>query len=91
MTRALQVLIEAVERLERGVAQEALVLDPIPRALRHPPRSAYRRLVLARRPTEQARGVRDVVVLVRPHDDAVELLARHARPAGTRLKVEHER
>ena len=91
MTRALQVLIEAVERFERGVAQEALVIDPIPRALCRPCRSAHRRLVIARWPTEQPRGVRDVVILVRSHDDAVELLARHARPAGARLKVERER
>jgi len=91
VARALQVLIEAVKRLERGVAQEALVLHPIPRALRRPRRSTHRRLVLARRPTEQPRGVRDVVLLVRPHDESVELLARHARPARARLKVERER
>lgn len=36
VARALQMLIEAVECLERGVAQEALVLHPIPRALRRP-------------------------------------------------------
>ena len=91
VARALQVLIQAVECLERRVAQEALVLQPVPRALRGPRGSAHRRLVLAWRPTNQPRGVRNEVILVRSHDEAVELLARHARPAGPGLKVERER
>ena len=91
MARAFQVLVEAIKRLERGVAQEAFELQPIPRALRRPRRSAHRRLVLAWRPADQARRVRDVVVFVCPHDESVQLVARHARPAGSGLKVERQR
>ena len=36
VARALQMLIKAIECLERGVAQEALVLHSIIRALRRP-------------------------------------------------------
>ena len=40
-----------------------------------------------RRPTNQSGGIRGVVTPVRPLDEAVKPLARHARLAGTRLNV----
>ena len=90
VARALKMLVKAIECLKRGVAQEALVLHSIIRALRRPRHRVHGWFVPARRPTEQPRGIRDVVVLVRPNDDAVEFLARHTRPAGAGLKVERE-
>jgi hypothetical protein len=77
VARALQVLVEAGERPERGVAQETFERHPIPRAVRRPYCRRQRRIVPTR-PTEQPRGIRDDVVSVRADDQAVELVARHA-------------
>jgi len=85
VARALQVLIEALERLERRVAQETCINDPVPRAPGRPRHRAGGRLKAARWAREQAGGVRDVVVRVGTDDEAVELLACHAGPASTRL------
>ena len=89
--RAFQVLIEADERIERGVAQEALerLRLRIPRENRGP-RWQTRRSLVPFRPTDQPRGVRDYAVSVHPHDEAVELRACHARRAGPRLEVKRE-
>src|SRR5579863_5700853 len=65
---ALQVLVEPRERIERPVAEEALVCRPIPRAVRHPCHRGRGRLGAAERAREQARRVRDVVVRVRAND-----------------------
>jgi len=91
VARALQVLVEPLERLELGVAQETLVRVPVPRALRRPRRLGRRRLEVAQWPGEQAIGVRDVVALVRADDEAVEFLACHAGRASPRFDVKHER
>jgi len=91
VARALQVLVEPCERFERGIAQETLVLPPIPRELRRPhPRRGWR-LVMTLRPSDQPRGVRNVVFLVGTDNQTIELLACHVRRAGARLEVEHER
>ena len=50
VARALQVLVEPLERLELGVAQETLVRVPVPRALRGPRRLGRRRLEVAQWP-----------------------------------------
>ena len=91
VARALQVTVEPCERLELGVAQEALVRLPVPRALRRPRRLGRGRLEVAQWPSEQALGVRDVVSLVRADDEAVEFLACHAGRAGPRFDVKHKR
>lgn len=91
VARALQVLVEPLERLELGVAQEALVRLPVPRALRRPRHLGRRRLEVAQRPGEQTIWVRDVVTLVGADDEPVEFLARHAGRAGPRFDVKHER
>ena len=84
---AVQVLVQPRERREFAVAQIALVLRPVPRALRRP----AARYVRPRAPTEEARGVRDDVPGVERGDDAVDHGARHARGARTGLEVQHER
>ena len=91
VARALQVLIEPRERVERGVAQETLVRLAVPRALGRPRFHGHGRLVMAQRARKQAVGVRDVVVRVRADDEAVELLAGHAGRTGSRLEMEDER
>ena len=79
MPRALQVLVEPRERLERPFAQEALVLLAIERELRRPRLYRRRRLVAAvERALDQPVRVRDVVSRVLADDDAVEPIARHA-------------
>ena len=88
---AFQVSIEAVERIERRVAQVALECLPVPRARRGPRRRIHRGLVPSLWPSDQPRGVRDNVLPVHLHDSAVEHRARHTRRAGARLKVERER
>ena len=84
-------LIQVVECVECRVAEEALILHPVRQALRHPCQSAHQRLALAWWPANQLHGVRDMFILVCSHDEAVELLAHHPRPAGTRLNMLHER
>ena len=91
VARALQVLIEPLERLELRVAQETLERLPIPRALRRPRRLRRGWLEVAQWTGEQTIGVRDVVALVRADDEAVEFLACHAGRAGPRFDVKHER
>jgi hypothetical protein len=91
VTRALQVLIEPLERLENRVAQETLVRLPVPRAFRRPRRLGRGRLEVAQWPGEQTIWVRDVVTLVRADDEAVEFLACHAGRAGPRFNVKQER
>ncbi len=59
--------------------------------LGRPRRSSHRRFVPAWRPTDQPGGVRDVIVAIGPHNEAIKLLTRHARPAHARLKVVCER
>jgi len=90
VARALQVTVEPRERLELGVAQEALVRLPVPRSLRRPRRLGRGRLEVAQWPSEQALGVHDVVSLVRADDEAVEFLACHAGRAGRRFDVKHK-
>jgi hypothetical protein len=79
MTRALQVLVEPRQRLERPAAQKALVLLAIPRELRRPRLHWRRRLVAAvERALNQPVGVCDVVPRVPADDEAVESIACHA-------------
>ena len=87
---ALQVLIEAGEFGEKRVAHEAFERPRIviPRAVCRPRRGV--RSFVPSRPTDQSVGVCYDMVSVRTHDQAVELLARHARRAGTGLEVERE-
>jgi len=89
--RALQVLVEPGERIKLPVAKEALVCEPIPRALRRPCHRGRGRLGAAERAGEQARRVRDVVIRVSADDELVELFARHAGRAGARFEVEQKR
>jgi len=56
VARALQVTVEPRERLELGVAQEALVRLPVPRSLRHPRRLGRRRLEVAQWPVSRRSG-----------------------------------
>lgn len=78
MARALQVLVEARERLKLGIAQEALVCLPVPREIRSPRGRGYRRLEAPLWSSEKSRGIRDVVACVCADGKAIELLAGHA-------------
>jgi len=91
VARALQVQVEPVEGFERGIAQEALVRRPIPREIGCPRLCWGRRFVMTLWPSEQPRGVRDVVVRIGTDDETIELLASHVRRAGARFEVENER
>jgi len=72
------VLVEARERLELGIAQEALVRLPVPREICGPRGRGCRRLEAPVWSSEKPRGVRDVVACVSVDGKAVELLAGHA-------------
>jgi len=90
VTRALQVSVEPRERFERGIAQEALIRPPIPRATCCPRLRRGWWFVMTLRPSDQSRRVRDVVVRIGTDDETIELFARHVRRAGIRLEVEQE-
>jgi hypothetical protein len=90
--RALQVLVEPRERIERLVAQQTLERhrQHVPRAFRRPRHRVRGRLVAAQWTQEQARGVRDVVVRVGADDEPVELFACHEGFACARFEVGHQ-
>jgi len=85
VARALQVLIEIRERPIRPIAQKALVRHPIPRELGCIRIRRGPWFVPAQGPSEQSRGVRDVVIRVCADDETVQLFARDTRGAGARL------
>lgn len=72
------------------MAEVALIVRPVPRALRSPGRGD-RRARGSRRAHDEARGVRDDVRAVDLRDDAVDGVARHAGNACAGLEVEDER
>lgn len=88
--RALEVLIQRGEGLVPAVAEVALIVRPVPRALRSPGRGD-RRTGRSRRAGDEARGVRDDVRTVDLRDDAVDGVARHTGYACTGLEVKNER
>jgi hypothetical protein len=83
VARARQVLIEPRKRPERPIAQKALICHPVPpRAPCHARRRRGRRFFPTQWPREQSRAVRDIVICVGTDDEAIELIARHARRAS---------